>query len=269
MALDFPQIDPVAISVGSVVIRWYALAYMAGFLGGWYAAKAFLKKYTSPHLKSDHFDDLLTWIVIGVIFGGRFGYIAFYNAPYYWDNPADILKIWQGGMSFHGGLIGVIVAMILFAWKNNIPFFALSDRVAVVTPIGLFFGRIANFINGELYGRVTNMPWAINFPHIDQPRHPSQLYESFSEGLVLFIILLLIQNCSRARGRIGILSGVFLMVYSFFRFMVEFTREPDTQLGFVGFDILTMGQLLCLPMFVAGAVIILYAFRRHTHDKQA
>lgn len=263
MALPFPNIDPVAVAIGPVVIRWYALAYMAGFLGGWYAAKAFLKKYASPYLKADYFDDLLTWVVLGVILGGRFGYIAFYNAGYYLENPVDILKIWHGGMSFHGGLIGVITAMILFAWKNNIPFFALSDRVAVVTPIGLFFGRIANFINGELYGRVTDMPWAVDFPHAALPRHPSQIYEALTEGLVLFVILVTLQNRQYIRDRIGILSGVFLSGYAFFRFMAEFTREPDAQLGFVGFNVLSMGQLLCLPMFAAGVIIIFYSFKRH------
>lgn len=262
MALSFPNIDPVALSIGPFDIRWYALSYMAGFIGGWYAVKAFLKKYASPYLTPSHFDDLVTWVVIGVILGGRFGYIFFYNAEYYFANPGDILKIWQGGMAFHGGLIGVISAMILFAWKNGIPFFALSDRVAVVTPIGLFFGRIANFINGELYGRVSDVPWAVRFPGVSLPRHPSQLYEALTEGLLLFTLMLVLQKRAFIREKIGILSGVFLCGYALLRFMVEFTREPDAHLGFVGFDILSMGQILCLPMFIAGALIILYALRQ-------
>lgn len=268
MALPFPQIDPVALSIGPVVIRWYALAYMVGFIGGWYATKQFLKKYTSPYLKPEHFDDLVTWVVIGVILGGRFGYIAFYNAEYYLSHGLDIFKIWQGGMSFHGGLIGVIVAMILFAWKNGIPFFALSDRVAVVTPIGLFFGRIANFINAELYGRVaTDVPWAVQFPNADLPRHPSQIYEALSEGLILFVILVFLQKRDYIRERIGILSGTFLSGYAIFRFLIEFTREPDAHLGFIGFGVLSMGQILCLPMLLAGLAIILYAFKRHNARK--
>lgn len=263
MAIPFPQIDPVALAIGPVVIRWYALAYMAGFIGGWYATKAFLRKYASPYLKPEFFDDLLTWVVVGVILGGRFGYIAFYNAGYYLDNPADILKLWHGGMAFHGGLVGVITAMFLFAWKHKIPFFALADRVAVVTPIGLFFGRIANFINGELHGRVTDVAWAVDFPHVEYPRHPSQIYEALTEGLTLFIILVLLQHRQYVRDRIGVLSGTFLAGYALFRFMVEFTREPDAQLGFIGFDVLSMGQLLCIPMFLAGVAIIVYGFQRH------
>ena len=260
MALNFPQIDPIALSIGPFDVRWYALAYIVGFVGGIYVIKHFLKKYPSPYVTKNHIDDLVTWVVLGVLLGGRLGYVFFYNAEYYLDNPLDIPKIWQGGMAFHGGLIGVITAMILFAWKNNIPFFALSDRVALVTPIGLFFGRIANFINGELFGRTTDFQYAFIFPNSDIPRHASQLYEAATEGFILFFILLFLQRYDCIRNRFGIISGAFLSGYAIFRFFVEFTRQPDSQLGFV-LGSLSMGQVLCIPMALAGIGIIIYALK--------
>lgn len=258
MALPFPDIDPVAFAIGPVVIRWYALAYIAGFIGGLYAIKRFLTKYPSPHFSREQMDDLLTWVIIGVIIGGRLGYVLFYNFEFYISHPFEALKIWQGGMSFHGGLIGVITAMTLFAWKNTIPFFSLADRVAVVTPIGLFFGRIANFINGELVGRPTDMPWGMVFYDGDIARHPSQIYQATTEGLVLFAIMIIAQKNASLRAQRGTLSGLFLIGYGIQRFFVEFTREPDAQLGYLIYH-LSMGQLLCIPMVLAGLGICIHA----------
>lgn len=262
MALTFPNIDPVAFSLGPVDIRWYALSYLAGFLIGLFVIKKSIDKYPSQYLTRDMFDDLLTWIIVGVILGGRFGYVLFYNAPYYIENPLNAFKIWEGGMAFHGGLVGVITAMILFAWKHHIPFFVLADRVAVVTPIGLFFGRIANFINGELFGRESDSPWAMIFREGDVSRHPSQLYQAATEGVILFLILIVMQRLKYVRVHYGILSGVFLSAYAFMRFFVEYTREPDLQIGYLSLG-LSMGQWLCVPMLIAGIIII--RFGRSTH----
>lgn len=258
MSIEFPQIDPIAFEIGPIVIRWYALAYIAGFIGGIQTIKYYLKKYPSDFITKDHIDDLLTWVVIGVILGGRLGYVLFYNFEYYSHNLLDAFKIWQGGMAFHGGLIGVITAMLLFAWKHSIPFFALSDRVAVATPIGLFFGRIANFINGELVGRPTDAPWGMVFNEGDVARHPSQLYQAATEGLFLFFFLILMQRYKPIRKSYGALSGLFLSTYAFMRFWIEFAREPDSHIGFVVFN-LSMGQILCLPMLATGLGIIIYA----------
>jgi phosphatidylglycerol:prolipoprotein diacylglycerol transferase len=199
--------------------------------------------------------------MIGVILGGRIGYVLFYQFDFYLDNPANILKVWHGGMSFHGGFIGVLVATGLFAKKNNISFFQITDILACATPIGLFFGRIANFINAELYGRVTDVPWAVIFPDgTGLPRHPSQLYEAFLEGLVLFIVLFALAHSKKIARCTGFLSGIFLMEYATFRFLVEFVRKPDDQLGLY-FEMLTMGQLLCIPMFAAGQIIFIIALK--------
>jgi phosphatidylglycerol:prolipoprotein diacylglycerol transferase len=263
MPIPFPTIDPVALSIGPVDIRWYALSYMAGFLIGLWAIKKFIAKYPSHYLTKDMMDDLLTWVIIGVILGGRLGYVAFYNLPYYLDNPLDAIKIWQGGMAFHGGLIGVITAMILFAWKHKMPFFALADRVALVTPIGLFFGRIANFINGELFGRATDVPWGMIFVNGDVALHPSQLYQAMTEGLALFILLIILQQSEKIRIRYGVISGAFLSAYAFMRFFVEYTRQPDAHIGFLVAH-LSMGQLLCIPMVLAGITIILFARKNAT-----
>jgi phosphatidylglycerol:prolipoprotein diacylglycerol transferase len=262
MSLPFPNIDPIALSIGPIDIRWYALSYMAGFLIGLWALKKFLTKYPSKYLNIDHMDDILTWIIIGVILGGRLGYVVFYNAEYYLEHPLDAFKIWQGGMAFHGGLIGVITAMILFAWKHKIPFFALADRIAVATPIGLFFGRIANFINGELYGRATDAPWGMVFVNGDVTRHPSQIYQAATEGIALFIILVILQRYDAIRKHYGAISGAFLSAYAFMRFFIEYTRQPDAHIGFLTAG-LSMGQLLCIPMFMAGIAIILFAKRSH------
>lgn len=261
LALVFPPLDPIAVSFGGLAIRWYALAYIAGLILGWqyclYLAK---KNPKGPSVKL--YDDFLFWGTLGVMIGGRLGYIMFYQPEYYFANPLEIFMIWRGGMSFHGGMLGVIGAAYLFANKNKVPFFAFTDLLACATPIGLFLGRIANFINGELFGRPTDVPWAFIFPRGGEaPRHPSQLYEAGLEGILLFVILYLVWRQKSLRGRPGFISGVFLAVYAFFRFAMEGLREPDQQLGYL-IGGLTMGQVLCLPMMFFGIYLILWTEKR-------
>ena len=264
-SLPFPMIDPIAVSIGPIDIRWYALAYLAGFIGGWQLSMRLAgwnEAHKTPPTVKD-LDDVIIWVVIGVILGGRLGYILFYNFDFYLNHPELILQIWNGGMAFHGGLIGVILAMVIFAARRNIPFFALSDIAAMVTPIGLFFGRMANFINAELIGRPSDLPIAFIFPGTDgQPRHASQLYEAVFEGLVLFTIMMLMGRNDRIRASYGMISGAFLSFYALFRFLIEFTREPDPQIGLY-FDCLTQGQLLCIPMFLLGEFLILRAMMKN------
>ena len=260
LSLAFPAIDPIAISIGPIAIRWYALAYIAGLLLGWRYVVYYCTKTPNIMSKRD-IDDLLFWATLGVILGGRLGYILFYNLEYYMANPANILKVWQGGMAFHGGFMGVIVAIILFARKRGISILAVLDAAAVATPIGLFFGRIANFINGELFGRVTDAPIGMVFPHGGpEPRHPSQLYEAALEGLILFIVLLILSRSAYVRHRPGILGGTFVAGYGISRIIVEFFRQPDAQLGFLTFGA-TMGQLLSIPMVLAGVGCIIFAMK--------
>lgn len=257
MALPFPEIDPVALSLGPLQIRWYALAYLAGFILGWRYAVFLIQKAGAkfrPNVQD--LEDFLPWAVIGVILGGRLGYVFFYQFDFYMQEPFEILKIWQGGMAFHGGVLGVMAAILLFGWKNKISPFSLADIFCVAAPIGLFFGRIANFINGELYGRVSDVPWAFVFPGGgDQPRHPSQLYEAFFEGLVLLIILTVLALRYRGLEKPGLISGVFLIGYGIFRAGIEFFREPDIQIGYL-FGFLTMGQILCVPMILFGSFML-------------
>lgn len=271
MALDFPNIDPVAFALGPIEIRWYALAYMAGFILGWQYC-LYLAGKNRPGIRpfKTDIDDFLPWAVLGVILGGRIGYVFFYQPELYWDDPLEALKIWRGGMAFHGGISGVIIALFAFCTLRKIPVLRFADMLACVTPIGLFFGRIANFINGELFGRVSDVPWAFNFPRGgDMPRHPSQLYEAALEGLVLFVILLGLSRFERVRERPGVLAGVFLSGYGIFRAFVEFFREPDIQIGFV-FETFTMGQILCLPMILGGLAVIAYSLtRRHELPRSA
>lgn len=269
MALDFPNIDPIAFEIGPLVVRWYALAYIVGFVAGWKYCLYLAGK--TPDQKPDKLDidDFLPWAVVGVILGGRVGYILFYQAGFYLDHPAEILKVWKGGMSFHGGISGVIIAMIIYSRRRGFGFFHLSDLLACATPIGLFFGRIANFVNGELYGRITDVPWAVKFPHGGNvPRHPSQLYEAALEGLVLFIILIVLAHIKPVRERVGVLSGIFVAGYGISRFIVEFYREPDMQIGLF-FDTISMGQILCLPMIIGGIGIIIYALARYSQKTKA
>lgn len=261
MALEFPNIDPVALSLGPVDIRWYALAYITGFLLGWWYILRLIGSDNGAKPDKNDIDDFISWAIVGVILGGRFGYTMFYNFEYYAAHPLDIFKIWQGGMAFHGGILGVIVAMVVFSRIRNIPLLKLSDVVACAAPIGLFFGRISNFINGELYGRATDVSWAFVFPRGgDVPRHPSQIYEALLEGAVLFVVLFALSRLAWVKDRPGVLSAVFLMLYGLFRCFVELFRQPDAHIGFIFADI-SMGQMLSVPMVIVGAGLIVYASR--------
>ena len=245
--------DPVAIQIFSVEIRWYSLAYVIGILFGWFLSKRIFIK--DPLLK-EKFDDYITYLIIGIIIGGRLGYVLLYNPNYYLNNLIDVFKIWQGGMSFHGGLVGVIAMSVLFAKKNGQDSYIYLDVVSIVAPIGIFFGRISNFINSELYGIETNLPWAVKFIQVDNLyRHPSQLYEAIFEGLILFIVLIYF----RKKGFMkipGLISGLFLIFYSFFRFIIEFVRMPDEQLGYIFFN-LTMGQIVSFIFFLIGSYLVI------------
>jgi len=259
--LTFPIIDPVAIEIGPIVIRWYALAYIAGLLLGWRCC-VMLTRRAPVFMTSEKLDDLLLYATLGVILGGRLGYVLFYKPAFFAANPLEVFMVWHGGMSFHGGFLGVVVAAFIFARRQNIPALLLADLLAVAAPIGLFFGRIANFINGELFGRPSDVSWAMVFPHGGPlPRHPSQLYEAGLEGLVLFVILALAALATRARFRPGLLLGVFLIGYGAARSLVELYREPDAHLGFI-LGPITMGQILSTPMILAGLVALILALRR-------
>jgi len=258
-AIAFPIIDPVAISIGPFAIRWYALAYIAGLMLGWRYCRRIAAK--GGPVTPEAFDDFLTWATLGVILGGRLGYVLFYKPDYYIAHPLEVFAVWQGGMSYHGGMIGVLAAIGLYARRHGLPFLALGDLVAAATPIGLFFGRLANFINGELYGRASDVPWAMAFPNGGPaPRHPSQLYEAALEGLVLFVLLAVLAQKPEIRARHGLIGGVFLVGYGIARIISEAFREPDSFLGFFAMGT-TMGQWLSLPMVVAGLVLILRARR--------
>ena len=246
--------DPVAFQIISFEIRWYSLAYIAGIIIGWLLCKKIFIKNSNVNEK---FDDYLTFLIIGIIIGGRLGYVIFYNFNFYANNLLDILKIWEGGMSFHGGLIGIIIASILFARKNGQDYFLYLDQVSLVAPIGIFFGRLSNFINSELYGIPTEVPWAVTFIQIDNlSRHPSQLYEAISEGVILFLILLYFRN-KNFLNKPGLISGLFLIFYSIFRFFVEFLRVPDQQLGYLVLN-LTMGQIISIIFILIGTVLVIF-----------
>lgn len=279
LALPFPAIDPIAVSIGPFAIRWYALAYVAGLLGGWYYAR---RLAAETRLWGDirqpsatDMDDVIVWVALGVVLGGRIGYVLFYDLPSYVANPSEVLAVWRGGMSFHGGFLGSILAILLFAWRRGLNGLALLDLAAVVTPIGLFCGRIANFINGELWGRpAPDVPWAFVFPHAGPvPRHPSQLYEAFAEGIVLFVVLGIAAQKFGFR-RPGLIGGLFVLGYALARIVCEFFREPDPQLGFLfGSSVdglaggITMGMLLSIPMALVGAVAIWLAARGVTRPR--
>ena len=246
--------DPVAFQIMSFEIRWYSLAYILGIIIGWILCKKILIKNLDINQK---FDDYITFLIIGIILGGRLGYVLFYNLNYYTSNIVDIFKIWQGGMSFHGGLLGIIIASILFAKKNNQDTFIYTDLVSLVAPIGIFFGRLANFINSELYGKVTDVPWAVTFIQVDNlSRHPSQLYEAICEGVILFALLLYFRNKNYLE-RPGLISGLFLIFYSIFRFCIEFFRVPDEQIGYLIFN-LSMGQIISLIFIIIGTILFYF-----------
>ncbi len=245
--------DPVAFQVFSLEIRWYSLSYIFGILIGWFLSKKF---FLSNNVLKDKFDDYITYLIIGIIIGGRLGYVLFYNFNYYINNFIDIFKIWQGGMSFHGGLIGIILISIWYSKRNNNNPFNYLDIVAIVAPIGIFFGRIANFINSELYGIATNVPWAVKFIQIDNLyRHPTQLYEAIFEGLILFLILLYFWHKDFLKSP-GLISGLFLFFYSIFRFIIEYFRVPDEQLGYLIYN-LTMGQIISFLFLLIGIYLII------------
>lgn len=261
LTIAFPNIDPVALEIGPLAIRWYALAYMAGLLLGWRYLRA-VASWPPAILDAKAADDFLLWATFAIILGGRVGYVLFYQPMHFLEHPENIVAVWKGGMSFHGGLLGMTLAIILFARRVKVPVFGLADRIACVVPIGLFFGRLANFINGELFGRPADVPWAIIFPNGGPlPRHPSQLYEATLEGLVLFLILLIASRSRQVRERFGTLTGIFLCGYATFRSTGELFREPDAQLGFL-IGGATMGQLLSLPLLLAGLVLITRARKR-------
>lgn len=261
LALAYPHIDPIAIQLGPIVIRWYAIAYITGLMGGWWYIKALVKR--PPHaMRELDVDDFLVWATVGVVLGGRLGYVLFYKPAYYLANPLEIFALWHGGMAFHGGALGVIIAIILFSRRRGLNLLAVGDVICCAVPIGLFFGRIANFINGELFGRVaTDVKWAMIFPGGGpDPRHPSQLYEAVLEGAVLFVLLHLLWRNRAIRNRKGTLAGVFLMGYGISRIIAEFFRQPDAHLGFL-WGGATMGQLLSIPLLVAGLGVIIWAGR--------
>lgn len=248
----FPYINPVAFSLGPLKVHWYGLMYLLAFLSAWLLARFRVKRY---HLdwSADQIADLIFFAAMGAIIGGRLGYMLFYNLKQFLSEPWIIFKLWQGGMSFHGGLLGVMLAIVFFSRKSKKGFLEIADFVVPLVPIGLALGRIGNFINGELWGRVTEVPWAMVYPHVDaQPRHPSQVYEFALEGVLLFAVIWIYAAKPR---RAGAVSGVFLMGYGLCRFVAEFFRQPDAHLGFIAFDWLTMGQLLSIPMFIAGFIL--------------
>jgi len=251
------DLNPVLINFGFFEVRWYSLAYIFGILIGWWFAKKIIDfKILNKIINFDSkiFDDLISYIIISMIIGGRFGYVIFYNFSYYLSNPFDILKIWEGGMSFHGALIGIILGTYFFSKKVKVNFFVFLDLIACVAPIGIFFGRIANFINGELYGKPSNIFWSVIFPEIDKiPRHPSQLYEAILEGVVLFIILTIV--IYKKTISTGVVSALFMIFYGFFRIISEQFREPDAQVGYL-FDLFSMGSILSFFMILVGLIIL-------------
>jgi len=260
-AIPFPAVDPVLVAIGPFAIRWYALAYIAGIVLGWRLVRRLVQR-PGWGITPEAIDDLVFYVTLGVILGGRIGYILFYQTDHYLTHPLDMLAVWRGGMSFHGGLIGVLVATFLFARGRGFPFFEVTDALAVATPIGLCLGRIANFINAELWGRVTDVPWAVIFPNAGpDPRHPSQLYEATLEGVVLFAVMLVFARRAYHPEARGTLSGIFLIGYALARITVEFFREPDVQIGYLAGGI-TMGQLLSLPMLAFGIFLVARGRRR-------
>jgi phosphatidylglycerol:prolipoprotein diacylglycerol transferase len=274
LTIAFPVFDPVAFAIGPFVVRWYALAYIAGIVLGWIYARALVKNATlwdgpSP-VTVAQLDDFVLWVTIGIIVGGRTGYVLFYNPVFFAQHPAEIFELWKGGMSFHGGFLGCVAAVMLFARRNNISILSLGDITTAVGPIGVFLGRIANFINSELWGRAADpaLPWAMVFPNGGPiPRHPSQLYEAALEGIVLFTILAVMIRMGALK-RPGLILGSFIAIYGIARIIGEFFREPDPQLGFL-WGGLTMGMLLSVPMIIVGAVLIASARRRKVAETVA
>ena len=265
LAIAFPVFDPIAISLGPIAIRWYALAYIGGIVLGWIYARALVKSeklWGGPApISLPQLDDFILWVTIGIIVGGRTGYVLFYNPAFFVQHPAEIFQLWNGGMSFHGGFLGCVAAVMWFAHRNGISILSLGDITTAVGPIGLFLGRLANFINSELWGRTTDVPWAFVFPNGGPlPRHPSQLYEAALEGILLFTVLAVMIRMGALR-RPGLILGSFIAIYALARITGELFREPDPQLGFL-WGGLTMGMLLSVPMIIAGLILIVLAWRK-------
>ena len=255
IGLPYPEISPIALSLGPLAIRWYSLAYLFGILIAWFLVLRNNKKYNLGYT-NQHIEDLAFFMTMGIVVGGRLGYAIFYGGEDMWFKPWKILEIWKGGMSFHGGICGIIIAAFFYAKKYKVKFLAVTDIVALYAPIGMFLGRIANFINDELWGRVTDVPWAVRFPSGGYlPRHPSQLYEAFFEGLVLFIILNCLWTYKSVRNKNGTISAIFVLMYGIFRICMEQFRQPDAHLGFY-FEKITMGQMLSAPFIIVGIYIL-------------
>ena len=263
--------DPVLIDLGLFQIRWYSIAYILGIIVGWYYAIKIIKltnknQISFQQIESYHLNDLIIYLVIGIILGGRLGYIFFYNIGYYSNNILEMFKIWQGGMSFHGGLLGLILSVIIFSKKTNTNFFKLTDVIACVAPIGIFLGRIANFINGELYGKISTVPWAIIFPSGGSaPRHPSQIYEAILEGIVLLLLINYLAFKKKLIFRIGYISGIFLVLYSILRIISEIFREPDAHLG-IYFNYFSMGTLLSIITLIFGFLILIFISKQNEQN---
>ncbi len=252
MAIPYHNINPIILPLGPLAVSWYSLSYVVGILLGWKYANLITDKYNLGITKK-HFEQFINWIILGIIIGGRLGFVLFYDPIKYFKNPIAILKIYEGGMSFHGGIIGALVVTYIFSYINKLNFLTLCDVLSTISPIGLFLGRIANFINGELYGRITNVPWAMVFPYGGLlPRHPSQIYEALLEGVLLFIIMFVSVYCYRTILVRGITSAIFLISYSTFRSFVEFFREPHYEIGYF-----TAGQILSIPLFILGIYLII------------
>lgn len=263
LSITFPAISPILFEFGPISIRWYSLAYIFGFIFAWKYIQYLIKQkgffLVDHNISPKDVDDLIFYGIIGLIFGARFGYILFYNFSYYISEPIRMFYVWEGGLSFHGGLLGIVLAIFLFTKSKKISFLTISDLICASAPVGIFLGRISNFINAELYGRPTDVFIGIIFPNTDGlHRHPSQIYEALLEGLTIFIVLnIMIYNYKKLK-QTGYISGMFLMLYSIFRFLIEFTREPDIQVGYI-FNQLTMGMILSIPMFLFGIVLIYYS----------
>ena len=265
------SLDPVLIDLGFFQIRWYSIAYILGIILGWLYANKIIKsteknKYNFVQISTQQFDSLIVYLVIGIIIGGRLGYVIFYNLEYYSQNFFEIIKLWQGGMSFHGGLLGVVISIIIFSKKNKISFFKIADIVSCVAPIGIFFGRIANFINGELYGKISSLPWSVIFPSAgNSPRHPSQIYEALLEGIVLYLIINYFALKKDLIYKPGFISSLFLIIYSILRIFSEIFREPDSHLGLL-FNYFSMGTLLSLLTIIFGLFIILFVKKNEQNN---
>ena len=259
--LEFPNISPIIFSIGGFALRWYSMAYLVGIIAAWWAILRITKKY-ELNLTKQQIEDMIFFITLGIIIGGRLGYVIFYGQGFFWHHPLKIFAIWNGGMSFHGGAVGAALGLLYTAHSRKVDFWLLTDLAALFAPIGIFLGRLANFINDELWGRVTDVPWAVRFPSGGfLPRHPSQLYEAFTEGLGILIILNLLWLCKPIRERRGIISALFIILYASFRILLEYFRQPDKQLGFL-WEGFTMGQILSLPILVFGLGLLGYSIAK-------